>query len=127
VTNLGAEPEKAILGPKYYADTRMPVYTTLVRGAAVAKFTKSIRFGLTPWLFRRIRAEAKRQRVSVNELVRTATERHLGELIWQRVEATQPEAKPRKPSLLETPVVIWPPEEEATAHRAMQLFRNHDE
>jgi hypothetical protein len=93
----------------------------------MAKFTKSIRFGLTPWLFRRIRAEAKRQKVCVNELVRTAMETHLGELIWQRVEAKQPEAKPRKPSLLDTPVVLWTREEEETANRAMQLFRNHDE
>jgi len=31
-----------------------------------------------------------------------------------------------KQSLLATPVVIWTPQEEATAHRAMQLFRNHD-
>jgi hypothetical protein len=30
----------------------------------MAKFTKSIRFGLTPWLFSRIRAQAKRQKVS---------------------------------------------------------------
>jgi hypothetical protein len=93
----------------------------------MAKFTKSIRFGLTPWLFRRIRAQAKRQKVSVNELVRTAMERQLGELIWQRVEARQPEAKPKKPSLLDTPVVLWTPQEEAAAHKAMQLFRNHDE
>jgi hypothetical protein len=93
----------------------------------MAKFTKSIRFGLTPWLFRRIRAEAKRQKVSVNELVRSAMEKHLGGLIWQRVEARQLEAKSKKSSLLDTPVVIWTPEEEATAHRAMQLFRNHDE
>jgi hypothetical protein len=117
---------RAILGPKYYADTRMPVYTTLVRGAAVAKFTKSNRFGLTPWLFRRIRAEAKRQRVSVNELVRTATDRHLGELIWQRVEATQPEAKPRKPSLLETPVVIWSPAEQQYAEKSIQQHFDED-
>ena len=81
----------------------------------MAKFTKSIRFGLTPWLFRRIRAEAKRQKVCVNELVRTAMETHLGELIWQRVEAKQAEAK------------LWTREEEETANRAMQLFRNHDE
>jgi hypothetical protein len=93
----------------------------------MAKFTKSIRFGLTPWLFRRIRAQAKRQKVSVNELVRTAMERHLGELIWRRVKARQPEAKPKKPSLLDTPVVLWTREEEETANRAMQLFRNHDE
>ena len=96
-------------------------------GVTMAKFTKSIRFGLTPWLFKRIRKEAQRQKVSVNEIVRTALEKHLGELIWQRVEARQPEAKWRKPSLLDTPVVRWTKEEEETAHRAMELFRNHDE
>lgn len=69
----------------------------------------------------------KAAKVSVNELVRTAMERQLGELIWQRVEAGQPEAKPKKPSLLDTPVVCWTHEEEATADRAMELFRNHDE
>jgi len=63
----------------------------------------------------------------VNELVRTAMETQLGELIWQRVEAKQPEAKARKPRLLDTPVVLWTREEEETANRAMQLFRNHDE
>jgi hypothetical protein len=39
-------------------------------GCNMSKFTTSIRFGLTPWLFRRIRAEARQQKVSVNELVR---------------------------------------------------------
>ena len=51
----------------------------------------------------------------------------LSELIWQRVEARQPEAKPKKPGLLDTPLVLWTREEEKTANRAMQLFRNHDE
>jgi len=54
-------------------------------------------------------------------------ETQLGELIWQRVEAKQPEAQARKPRLLDTPVVLWTREEEETANRAMQLFRNHDE
>jgi hypothetical protein len=85
----------------------------------MANFTKFIRLGLTPWLFRRIRAEAKQQKVSVSELVRTSIEKHLGELIWQRVEAMQP----RRASLLDTPVVFWTREEEETADRAMQLFR----
>ena len=93
----------------------------------MAKFTKSIRFGLTPWLWRRLRTQAQEQKVSVSELVRTAVEKHLGELIWQRVEARQPEAKQPKPSLLDTPVVHWTREEEEAAHRAMYLFRNHDE
>jgi hypothetical protein len=86
----------------------------------MAKFTKSIRFGLTPRLFRRIRAEAKRQKVSVNELVRTAMEKHLGGLIWQRVEARQPEAKSKKSSLLDTPVVIWSPAEQEYAEKSIQ-------
>jgi len=97
------------------------------RGAALVKFTKRIQFALTPWLAKRIRKEARQQKVSLSELVRTAVEKHLGELVWHRVEARQPEAKSRKPSLLDTPVVLWTPEEEETAHRAMQLFRNHDE
>jgi len=32
-----------------------------------------------------------------------------------------------KQSLLATYVVIWTSQEEVTGHRAMQLFRNHDE
>lgn len=96
-------------------------------GAAIVKFTERIQFALTPWLFKRIRKEARQQKVSVSKLVRTAVEKHLGELVWQRVEARQPEAKSRKPSLLDTPVVHWTREEEETAHRAMQLFLNHDE
>jgi hypothetical protein len=51
------------------------------------KFTKRIQFGLTPWLWRRLRKEAEQQKVSVNKLVRTAVEKQLGELIWQRIEA----------------------------------------
>jgi hypothetical protein len=93
----------------------------------MAKFTKSVRFGLTPWLWRRLRVQAQEQRVSVSELVRTAVEKHLGELIWQRVETRQAEANLPKPSVVGTPVVRWTPEEEQTAHRAMQLFINHDE
>jgi hypothetical protein len=92
----------------------------------MARFTKSIRFGLTPWQFRRIRAEANRQKVSVNELVRTAMERHLGGLIWQRVEARQPEAKSKKHSLLDTPVVLWSPAEKEFAHRVLQQHFEED-
>jgi hypothetical protein len=54
-------------------------------------------------------------------------EKHLGELIWQRVETRQAEANLPKPSVVGTPVVCWTPEEEQAAHRAMQLFINHDE
>jgi predicted HicB family RNase H-like nuclease len=39
------------------------------------KFTKRIQFGLTPWLWRRLRKEAEQQKVSVNKLVRTAVEK----------------------------------------------------
>src|SRR5260370_39047437 len=92
----------------------------------MAKFSKSIRFGLTPWLFRCIRTEAKRQKVSVNKLVRTAMEKHLGELIWQRVEAKQPEVKPKKQSLLDTPVVLWSPAEQEYAEKSIQQHFNKD-
>jgi|SoimicMinimDraft_4_1059732.scaffolds.fasta_scaffold133474_1 hypothetical protein len=93
----------------------------------MAKFTKSVRFGLAPWLWRRLRIQAQEQEVSVSELVRAAVEKHLGELTLQKVEARQAEVKLPKPSLLHTPVVRWTPEEEQAAHRAMQLFINHDE
>jgi len=93
----------------------------------MAKFTKSLRFGLTPWLWRRLRVQARQQRVSVSALVRTAVEKHLGELIWQRVGGQQAEPELPKWGLLHTPVVRWTPEEEQAAKRAMQLFINHDE
>jgi hypothetical protein len=102
------------------------------RGVAIVKFTKRIQFALTPWLFKRIRKEAQQQKVSVSNLVRTAVEKHLGELIWRRIETINvekptPTEKPKRASLLDTPVVQWTPEEEETAYKAMQLFRNHDE
>ena len=93
----------------------------------MARFSKSVRFGLTPWLWRRLRIQANEQKVSVSELVRTAVEKHLGELIWQKVEAQQSDAMLPKPSVLDIPVARWTPEEEQAAHRAMQLFINHDE
>ena len=46
----------------------------------MAKFTKSIRFGLTPRLLSLIRTAAQKQNVSVSELVRTAVGRYLGDL-----------------------------------------------
>ena len=93
----------------------------------MAKFSKSVRFGLTPWLWRRLRVQAQEQKVSISEVVHIAVEKHLGELIWQRVEARQTEAELPKASLLDIPVVNWTREEEEAAHRAMQLFINHDE
>jgi hypothetical protein len=75
----------------------------------MAKFTKRIQFGLCHG---RLREEAQQQKVSVNELGRTAVEKHLGELIWQRVEARQPEAKPSRQSLLDTPFSVMEPRPE---------------
>jgi len=93
----------------------------------MVKFSKSVRFGLTPWLWRRLRTQAQNQKVSVSELVRTAVEKHLDVLIWQTVEPRKPEVTLPKPSLLNIPVTSWTREEEEAAHRAMQLFINHDE
>jgi len=50
----------------------------------------------------------------------------LSELIWQRVEARQPEAKPKKPGLLDTPLVLWTREEEKTANRSIQQHFDED-
>jgi hypothetical protein len=98
----------------------------------MAKFTKSIRFGLTPGLLLRIRSAARKQQVSVSELVRTAVARYLGDLGEQFSSQHPPEAEPRKRNLfgvplLDIPLVNWTREEEEAAHQAMQLFRNHDE
>ena len=48
----------------------------------------------------------------------------LSELIWQRVEAKQPEAKPRKPSLLDTP--LWSPAEQEYAEKSIQQHFDED-
>jgi hypothetical protein len=47
-------------------------------------------------------------------------------LIWQRVEAKQPEAKPRKPSLLDTPVVLRSPAEQEYAEKSIQQHFDED-
>ena len=98
----------------------------------MAKFSKSVRFGLAPGLLWRIRSAAQKQQVSVSELVRTAVARYLGDLGEQFPTQQPAEAEPSKPSSfgvpsLDMPLVRWTPEEEQSAHRAMQLFINHDE
>jgi hypothetical protein len=50
----------------------------------------------------------------------------LSELIWQRVEAKQPEAKMRKPSLLDTPVVLRSPAESEYAEKSIQQHFDED-
>lgn len=102
----------------------------------MAKFTKSIRFGLTPRLLSLIRTAAQKQNVSVSELVRTAVGRYLGDLGQQpspqRSSQHPPESEPTKRRsfgvpLLDVPLVNWTQEEAEAAHRAMEHFRNHDE
>jgi hypothetical protein len=44
------------------------------------KVTKFVRLGLTPELSAEIEAEAKRQNIGVNQLIRTALEKHLKDL-----------------------------------------------
>jgi hypothetical protein len=99
----------------------------------MAKFTKSIRFGLKPGLLSLIRTAAQKQNVSVSELVRTAVARHLGDLGEQFSSQAPPhETESDKQSSfslpsLDMPLVNGTREEEEAAHRAMQLFLNHDE
>ena len=47
-------------------------YTIGPNEVSMAKFTELIRFALTPGLFKRIRAEAQQQEISVSELIRRA-------------------------------------------------------
>jgi hypothetical protein len=94
----------------------------------MAKFTKRIQFGLTPWLWRRRREEAQQQKVSVNKLVRTALAlgKHL-EANWSgKGRGRQPEAKSREPSLLDTPVVLWSPAEKDLADQVIQKHFDED-
>jgi hypothetical protein len=98
----------------------------------MAKFSKSVRFGLTPGLLWRIRSAAQKQQISVSELIRTAVAHYLGDLGEQFSPQHPAEAEPIKPSSfgvpsLDMPLVRWTPEEAENAHRAMQLFINHDE
>ena len=92
----------------------------------MAKITKFLRLGLTPELLDETRNEAKRQKVSVSALIRTALQKHLGELNQRRLVASDVEDKPKRASLLDTPVVFWTRAEEETADRVMRIFREED-
>ncbi len=89
------------------------------------KLLKSIRFGLTPWLFNRLRKEAQRQNVSMSALVRTAVARHLGELVWKRVEATGTE-KPPWPKAVHPPFVFRNEAERQYAEMVLQQHFDED-
>jgi len=89
----------------------------------MAKITKSIRLGLT--LLGQVRNEAKRQNISIVELIRIAVERHLGELNQRRVATGYAEDRSKKIDLSK-PVVSWTRAEKEFADRVIQQHFDED-
>jgi hypothetical protein len=72
-------------------------------------FTRCIMVRLSPKLLQRIQNEAKKQHISRSELVRTAIGDYLA--LREAKEGPRPsEPPPRRPSILDVPVVNWTPE-----------------
>jgi hypothetical protein len=90
------------------------------------KFTQSIRFGLTPEQLKRIRAEAQKQKISVSELLRIATENYLHGLSeWRRIVGKRAQ-KVNRAHLLDTPLVIWNPGEKEFADSVLRTHFEED-
>lgn len=87
------------------------------------KFTKFIRFALTPSLFDQVRREAKQRRISASELVRSALDRYLNEENQRRQILGVNSAHV---NLLNTPLVHWTPSEEQFAHEVIQRHFDED-
>ena len=93
----------------------------------MANFTALVRFALTPALFKRIRAEAQQQKISVSELIRRAVERYLGESNERRrILGRHADLDPKKLDLLTSPLVAWSPAEEQFAHQVIQKHFDED-
>jgi hypothetical protein len=75
----------------------------------VKTITKFIRLGLTPELSEKIRAEAKRRKISISALIRVAVKQHLS-----------------ASSLLTTPIVEWTSAEKEYADRVLQEHFDED-
>ena len=90
----------------------------------MAKITKSVRLGLTPELFARIRVEAERQKISTNALIRDAIDEHLYDLTATRLGRSP---VPRlKAENLQQPLVSWTQAEQEFADELMRVFREED-
>jgi hypothetical protein len=76
----------------------------------MAKFTKSIKVGLTPELLEKTRTAAQQKGDSISGLIRTALEKYL-------TKAT---------SLLDTPLVEWTPAEKEYADKMIQDHFDED-
>jgi hypothetical protein len=62
----------------------------------MARITEFIRVGLTPELLKEARAESQFQKISVNELLRTALDHYLRLLDKQRIDEAYAKDKPVK-------------------------------
>ncbi len=89
----------------------------------MAKITKSIRLGLTPELLEQIRTEAKRQKVSVNALIRNTLKKDLTESNQQRF--SEP-AEPKLIRLVDVPVVQWSQAEQEYADKVIKEHFDED-
>ena len=91
----------------------------------MARITERIRLCLM--LVKRIRAEAKFQKISVNQFVRAAVERYLEELAKQKIAAKDTGDNLKEVSLiLETSVVLWTQAEKEFADKVIQQHFDED-
>jgi hypothetical protein len=80
---------------------------------------------LSPTLYKDIRAEAKRQHVSVSTLIRIAVHRYLLASTEVRLAAT-PDPRLNPNSLLNTPLVSWTAAEQRFADQALRIHFEED-
>ena len=87
----------------------------------VKTIKKFVRLGLTHELWEKLRAEAKRRNVSVNALIRSSVEEHLGPSSpWGTA------TNPTDGDLLTPPLMNWTREEKEYADRVLQEHFDED-
>jgi predicted DNA-binding protein len=91
----------------------------------MGRITERIRLALK--LVKRIEAEAKLQKTSVTQFVRTAVERYLDELAKHKISAKDTAGKPKEVNLiLETPITLWTQAEKEFADKVIQRHFDED-